>query len=196
MANLDIERGPRTALVTIVVFLDYLPREAATLRALDELLAQRPDQLRVVIRPRTNIDNPFATRAVLAAHAQDRGWPMHEQFVALVQGAAGQPIVDLANNAGVPDIARFEQDRRASDSDGVDVFAELVDVANRLGIRRTPIMFINGGLYGPVGDTAQLTSIIETELAFAQARIDAGTPPTNLHLVHGRGRGRAREHTV
>jgi FKBP-type peptidyl-prolyl cis-trans isomerase/protein-disulfide isomerase len=170
VSDADVSRGPRAALVTIVVFVDY-PEGEATLTALDELLATYPDELRVVIKLRPSRPEAFDARAVLAAQSQARGWSMHEQLRERTKQHDVETFVQMAQDAGVTDLERFEHDRHANPHPEL---VRQVELAERLGVRRTPVMFVNGAPYGPVNDAAELTKIFATERELARALIDAG----------------------
>ncbi len=196
ISDADISSGPRSALVTIVVFVDYRPHEASTLASLEELLAAHPEDLRVVVKPRGGHPPHFSARAVLAAHSQGRGWAMHQQLYELMIQREGEEFVRTAQDAGVPDLERFEQERRA---DPPPELTRQLELAERLGVRRTPVMFVNGAPHGSVENTAQLTAIFEAERQLARTLIDAGARADEVYssfMVHAASKREAPEHAL
>src|SRR5262245_4200753 len=81
-----------------------------------------------------------AARAVLAAQAHGRVWPLHN---ALLRGdwSAAESLPSVAGAAGL-DVARFEADR-ASAATAAKVQAD-IELGRRLGVAETPAVFLNG----------------------------------------------------
>lgn len=148
-ARLDLTsvpvRGEADAPVTIAVFSDY---QCPYCRRLEKTLAEVErvygDQVRMAF---VQLPLPFhehaaaAAKAALAADAQGRFWPFHQRLFA--EGATLGPdgLLALAREAGL-DLDRFQRDL-----DSPQIAASLEkhqSEAQRLEVRGTPTLFING----------------------------------------------------
>lgn len=141
-------RGPAEAPITIVEFSDYqCPYCARAEPLVAEAVAAYPDQVRVVFKhyPLVSI-HPQAMPAALAATAagkQGKFWEMHEKLFANQRALAPEQIREYARQLNL-DLARFDADL-ASDEVKTAVRRDIA-LAQRLGVRGTPTIFVNGRL--------------------------------------------------
>jgi protein-disulfide isomerase len=141
-------RGPAAAPITIVEFSDYqCPYCARAEPLIAEAVAAYPNQVRVVFKnyPLVSI-HPQAMPAALAATAagkQDKFWEMHEKLFANQRALAPEQIREYAKALNL-DMARFDADL-ASDEVKTAVRKDIA-LAQRLGVRGTPTIFVNGRL--------------------------------------------------
>jgi protein-disulfide isomerase/uncharacterized membrane protein len=86
----------------------------------------------------------IAARAATAAFKQGKFWEYVEQlFEAQGRGITEGTYVEIARNVGL-DITRFEEDRRGSEV--AELIQRDLEEAKRLGVTRTPTVYINGVL--------------------------------------------------
>ena len=157
--------GPEDARVSLVVFSDFqCPFCSKLAIRLDELRRRYPDDVRVVFY---QMPLPFhkearvASRAALAAKAQGRFWEMHDLiFERQTQlGAADWSAWAAELGLNVP---RFERDFEDSARDE-QITADIA-VAARLGVKGTPMTFVNGRLVRGARSLEHFDAIVEEEL--------------------------------
>jgi protein-disulfide isomerase len=180
----DMWRGaPTGALVTIVDFSDVECRYCARLaRNIRKVVDANPDDVRLVVKMFPLDKHPAArpaSEAILAAHAQGRGFAMYETVFAGAPDLSRADLITYAEQAGVPDLDRFITDIDQS------VYAGAVDADIALGkqfkIRSTPNFFINGRPESGVKSVEELTRMIEDERIFARKLIKAGSAPDEVY---------------
>lgn len=159
-ARYDRIRGPQDAPHTLVLFTDYeCPHTRALAPELDALLERAGGRVRLVVRQLPlEAEHPGATlaaEAALAAAAQGRFWPMHDQLIA-------HPVGDdlgVADLLRLAEVAGLDPDRVADDLRhhvrGPAVQAE-VDGAARSGVPGTPTLFLDGERLDDGYDAASL----------------------------------------
>ncbi len=140
------QRGPTTAPITIVEWADYqCPFCANTAAILDELLSRRPDQIRLIFKHFPIASHPsarLAAQAAAAAQEQGQFWEMHRLlFSGKSHQLSSERLPELARELGL-DVPRFVTDV------GSSKVAERIErdqkQADRLGLRGTPFVLING----------------------------------------------------
>jgi len=139
-------KGPADASITIVEFSDYqCPFCARSEPLVKEALAAYPTQARLVYKhfPLTSIHPQAMTAALAAVAAQQQGkfWEMHEKLFANQHNLAPEQIKQYAGEIGL-NLAKFEADMQ-SDQVKAQV-QEDVQLAQRVGVRGTPTIFVNG----------------------------------------------------
>jgi RNA polymerase sigma factor (sigma-70 family) len=158
--------GEPGAPLTISVFTDFqCPfcwRFAARLESLAQLY---PGQVRIEIR---NMPLPFhgqaelAAEAGLAAHAQGKFWPMHDELFANQTSLDRDHIRQMAQKIGL-DVARFEQ---ALDSGSEKARVQRdIDLGKKLGIQGVPSMIVGDELVVGARPLEELVRVIDKALA-------------------------------
>ena len=138
--------GPADAAITITEFSDYqCPYCARSEPLVKQALQAYPDQARLVFKhfPLTTIHPQAMPAALAAAAAQKQGkfWEMHEKLFANQRALAPEQLKQYAGDIGL-DVAKFEADMQ---SDEVKkAVQEDVELAQRVGVRGTPTIFVNG----------------------------------------------------
>jgi protein-disulfide isomerase len=174
----DLWHGaPEGALVTIVEYSDfecpYCSRLATTLKTISE---EYPDDVRVVFKhfplSKHKRAKP-ASEAVMAAHAQGKGWEMHDLCFENATALSDEDLIRYAEQVGVPDMAKFKKDL-ADHTYGPKIDADLKQ-GTTFAITSTPSFFLNGVAHKGTKSPEQLKALIEEEKKVAQALIDAGS---------------------
>lgn len=176
--------GAERPAVTIVAFIDYqCPYSKRLVPTLYELAGLYPDDLRVVIKhnPLPMHGNArFAATAAIAALQQGRFWVMND---ALFEGQADlgrDAVLGYAAHLGF-DLPRF----KASLDDAA--VAQRVDAdaaqAERLGVRGTPHMFINGRPLSGSRPLDELRTQVQGEIEAAARLLHAGVPRAHLYAT-------------
>ncbi len=141
-------RGAVDAPVTIVEFSDYqCPFCARAEPAIEEVLKDYPGKVRLVYKqfPLTSIHPHALGAAYAAAAAQQQGkfWEMHDLLFANQRALAPEQLASYAKQIGL-DVDKFEKDMDSPEVKGL-VQADM-RLAQRVGIRGTPTIFVNGRL--------------------------------------------------
>ncbi len=171
-------KGAQRPLVTMVAFLDFTcSYSARLLPTLEALLDAHPKDVQLRVRPlphrfrRGALD---AAKAALAAHRQGKYWPMHEAIFRQAPTAGGIQASRMpvhAQEIGL-DVASFEADFRST-----TLAAQLSKIraeADRLGVRSTPTVFINGVPIKGAQPQAVFEAVLQEELERAKARASSG----------------------
>jgi protein-disulfide isomerase len=171
-------RGPRTAPVTLVGFIDYecpfSTRAHGTVKALQ---AEYGTKLRYVVKQRPL---PFhgraraAAAAALAAGEQGAYWRMHDVLVdkqeALedddLQAHAASLGMDAERFQAAADVARWNERFEADEA-----------LATSVGATGTPTFFVNGRKLVGAQPVDAFRKLINEELATARAMVASGTAP-------------------
>ena len=138
-------RGPVSAPVTILEWSDFqcpFCREAQP--ALGRLLAEFPEQVRLVFKDFPLRSHELAVPAALAARcasAQGRFWEYHDLLFAAQPAFARDELVGYARRLGL-DVPRFTECLDAARLQG-DVMADQSE-GRAAGVRATPTFFVNG----------------------------------------------------
>lgn len=172
-------RGSASAPVTIVEFSDFqCPFCRQTVKPLEDLLEQRPAEVRLVFRSYP-LDfhqySELAHEAALAAGAQGNFWQMHDLIFANQSRLERADLVRYAAQLNL-DMPAFE---RALDTHAyAGAIAQDRALGAQIGVEGTPTIFING---------KRLTgarSLVELEqLADEEARIAQGSPTVQEQVV-------------
>jgi protein-disulfide isomerase len=182
----DPVRGPRDALVTIVVFEDFqcpfCKRVEDTLR---DVRAIYGDDVRIAWK-----DNPLpfhqdarpaaiAARGVFELGGNDAFWRWHDRAYAQ-QNALTQSSFDRwAREEGVDvtelreGIAEHRWDAKIDDN---------VALAKMLGATGTPTAFVNGVKVSGAQPLAAWQRVIDDELSKARAKVASGTPRDRIYV--------------
>ena len=139
-------RGPSDAPIQFIEFVDFQCERCKDLwEFLEKVQEVHQDQVQVVVRnqPLGSI-HPMSMTAALAAEAarrQGKYWEMGTGLFKLQDSLSAATITALAKEIGL-DIERFERDRLSPVL--VMMITEDLDEGQRLGIDRTPVLYLNG----------------------------------------------------
>lgn len=173
----DMWKGaPNGALVTIVEFSDFqCPYCSKLTDSLREVAAEYPDDVRIVFKHfplQMHKDARPASEAVLAAHAQGKGFEMHDLVFKNARKLSKDDLIGYAKEVGVPDMAKFTQDLE-NNTYAAQVDADM-KMGAQFGVRSTPSFFINGVPQRGAKPVDALRKLVEEEKQFAQGLVDAG----------------------
>ena len=166
-------RGPKNALVTIVMFGDFeCPHCKRSLGTLDEVMAEHGAYTRIVFRHNPLSMHPnarLAARAAIAAHRQGKFWPMHDKLYDNQRSITEANIRTWAADIGL-DMTKF-------DLDFEDRYNEtLIDVdagdAKKFGATGTPVFFVNGRYLGGTQPKSAFDKLIEEEKGRAEKFVE------------------------
>jgi protein-disulfide isomerase len=141
-------KGAADAPVTIVEWADFeCPACAATSPILDQAVEAYPRYVRLVYKhfPLSMHEHAEgAARAAVAAQKQGKFWEMHHAMFNNQSSLDDAGLLKLATSVGL-DLKAFDADRR---SEAVaDAVSADRKAAEKLGLRGTPSVFINGRLF-------------------------------------------------
>jgi protein-disulfide isomerase len=141
-------RGPEGAPVTIVEFADFeCPFCQRLAPDLDALCEKRASDVRFVYKLMPLAMHPhgeIAARAAVAAQVQGKFWEMHHQLFAAAGRLEERDLEAYAKAIGL-DVERFKADMKAPATQArIDADRKLAD---SLGVRGTPTLYINGREY-------------------------------------------------
>jgi protein-disulfide isomerase len=161
-------RGPDAAPVVIVEFADFeCPFCQKLAPQLDQMWEAHRDKVRFVYKFFPLSAHPhgeIAARAAIAAQMQSRFWEMHHELFANGQHLEESDLNGYAKKLGL-DVDRFRIDMASAAAKArIDADRELAD---RLGVKGTPSLFIDGREYDPKMD---IKGWVESEIAAAADR--------------------------
>jgi protein-disulfide isomerase len=172
----DLVFGPADARVTFTVFVDYqCPYSAKLMTELAALLAAYPADVRVVVKHfplNMHREARPAAEAVIAAAVQGRGLAMHALVFANQRTLAPEDLLDLARQAGVPNMPRFIAD--VEDAYGRPQVDRDLALGQQLAVTSTPSFFINGVPQRGAKTFEQLRELVEAELVIVDRLIATG----------------------
>lgn len=161
-------RGPANARITLVEFSDFeCPFCARAAAKLEEIQKAYPKDVRLIYKEYPLESHPHArvaAQAALAAQAQGKFWPMHDQLFAGSRRLSAETINGFAKQIGL-DMRKFESDIH---SPGISKAVEK-DIADgdTAQVEATPTVFINGKRYNGSLEMGALKPILDKELAQA-----------------------------
>jgi protein-disulfide isomerase len=182
--------GNESRKITIVSFSDFqCPFCASSAETLRSLQRKYGADLLIAFKHRPLPFHENAMSAAIAAEAarrQGKFWEMHDKLFANQKQLDSDSLKSYAREIGL-DVARFEKDCQ---DDGLKARVKAdVEEADRFGIRGTPAFFVNGrALPGAVGEDRFVT-IIDEELARANAQLATGVSRNELYgalIANGR----------
>jgi protein-disulfide isomerase len=146
-------RGPEAAAVVVVEFADFeCPFCQKLAPELDHMWEARRDKVRFVYKflPLSmHHHGEVAARAAIAAQMQGKFWEMHHQLFANGKHLEESDLEGYARAIGA-DIDRFRADMGGAAAKArIDADRKLAD---DLGIKGTPTLFIDGREYDPKAD--------------------------------------------
>jgi cyclophilin family peptidyl-prolyl cis-trans isomerase len=163
-------RGAETPLVTITEYSDYQDLRSGLLaQALDQLLDEHSENVRVVSRifPLIAVNDKaaLAAQAAEAAGEQDRFWEMHQLLYGQQENWVSLSVADFEQwlsaqvSALGMDLEQFQTDLKRE-----DVVAEVQEAwesGQKIGLPGTPLILINGQIYGGPRDYNSLNDIVQ-----------------------------------
>lgn len=166
----DHVRGAEDPLLAITEYSDYQDLRSGLLaEALDRLLEENPDEVRVVSRlfplMAVNDKAALAAQAAEAAGEQDRFWEMHKLLYAQQENWINLSVADFEQwlhaqvSALGMDTDQFEADLKRENI--VAKVQEAWDSGQKIGLPGTPLILINGQIYGGPRDYNSLNEILQ-----------------------------------
>ncbi len=175
-------KGPKDAKVTIVEFSDFqCPFCGRVEPTLTQIMAKYGQDVRLVWR---NEPLPFhpnalpAAEAAMAAGAQGKFWQMHDLLFANQRDLNDANYEKWAQQIGL-DMKRFKADIAAKKYE--EKIKADSNYANSVGAMGTPNFFIDGRQLVGAQPFDSFKSIIEQEIAKADALLKKGTAPAALY---------------
>ena len=166
----DHVRGAENPLVTFTEYSDYQDvRSGLLAQVFDQLLHEHPEQIRVVSRVfplvKVNDKAALAAQAVEAAAEQERFWDMHHLLYARQENWIQLSVADFEQwlNAQVSALG-MDTDQFRADLQREDIVAKVQgawESGQSIGLPGTPLILINGQIYGGPRDYNSLNDIIQ-----------------------------------
>ncbi|MCS6901274.1 MAG: thioredoxin domain-containing protein [Myxococcales bacterium] len=176
--------GDRDALVTLVIFGDLTcPLTARALATLPSLATKFGEELRVVFKyyPAPG-DLEAARGAMAAAIAWDTGgMEIFWKFVSAVSQTRGKLDEATLERLGVEVGLGAGTISRGLAGATPGIIAQDIELGRRLGVRGTPVLFLNGRRMDGFQPAAKLGKVIEHELRKIRPLLSGGTPPDRLY---------------
>ena len=166
----DHVRGAADPSFTVIEYSDYPDlRSALFAEVMDRLLEENPDEVRIVSRifPRVSISDKaaIAAQAVEAAAEQDQFWEMREVLYEQLPAWTPLSVTDFeqwvsaqASSLGM-DVEQFRSDLK---SEGIVAEVQQAwEDGQKMGLPGTPLVLINGQIYGGPRDYNSLNDILQ-----------------------------------
>lgn len=182
----DRARGAENPIVTITEYSDYQDvRSAAFAQIVSQLLEEHPDEVRVVSRsfPLMSINDKaaLAAQAAEAAAEQDKFWEMHHLLYAQQQSWVGLSVEDFEQWLGAQASALgMNVDQFQTALKREDIVARVQktwELGQKMGIPGTPLILINGQIYGGPRDYTSFHDIVQL-IAFGERQFKTCPPVT------------------
>jgi protein-disulfide isomerase len=158
-------KGPATARITLVEFSDFeCPYCSAAAAKVETILQAYPNDVRLVYKQYPLETHPharMAAEASLAAHAQNKFWPMHDKLFANSRRLSDATVLASAKEIGL-DLARFQSDLKSAKIKQT-VEKDIAD-GTKAQVSGTPTLFINGRRYNGPLEMVILKPILDGEL--------------------------------
>jgi len=166
----DHVRGADNPSVTITEYSDYQDlRSGLFAEVVDRLLGEYPNDVHVVSRifPLISVNDKaaLAAQAVEAAAEQDKFWEMHELLYAVQENWVELPVEDFeqwisaqASALGL-NVDQFRSDLKREDI--VTRVEKAWEDGQKIGLPGTPLILINGQIYGGPRDHNSLKDIVQ-----------------------------------
>lgn len=169
--NDPMAKGDLNAPVVIEIYADFrcghcMNYSLQTEPQLAQRIAQGEVRYEFNNLPVLGADSTLAAQAAQAAAKQNKFWEYHDQlFKFAASGSAvytDATLIDLATQAGVPDLEQFSSDLRSAET--VQTVASAVQRAQELGITGVPALLVGYSYVPGEIQIDQLNQLIDTEL--------------------------------
>lgn len=166
----DHVRGAEDPVFTLTDYSDYQdPRSALFAEAVDQLLEENPDEVRVVSRifPLITVNDKaaIAAQAAEAAAEQNKFWEVRDLLYQQQASWVGMPVEDFEQWVTAQASAlEMDVDRFGSDMKREDIVARVQQAweeGQKMGLPGTPLVLINGQIYGGPRDYNSLNDILQ-----------------------------------
>lgn len=166
----DHVRGAENPSITITEYSDYQDlRSGLFAEVVDRLLQEYPNDVHVVSRifPLMSVNDKaaLAAQAAEAAAEQDKFWDMHELLYAGQENWVELPVEDFEQwiraqaSALELNVDQFESDLKSADI--VARVEKAWEDGQKIGLPGTPLILINGQIYGGPRDYNSLNDIVQ-----------------------------------
>jgi protein-disulfide isomerase len=162
-------RGPANARITLIEFSDfecpYCSKAAAKIEAVQQAY---PRDVKLFYKQYPLSTHPhaqMAAEAAIAAQAQDKFWPMHDQLFANSRRLSTETIDTIAQGLGL-DMAKFRSDLKSARL-AQAIKKDMAD-GDKAQVDSTPTVFINGKRFNGPLEMVVLKPILDAELKTAK----------------------------
>ncbi|MBM7117499.1 DsbA family protein [Archangium primigenium] len=177
-------KGSADALVTLVEFSDYqCPFCARADATVVQLQKDYGDKLRVVMKQNPLSFHPRAKPAALGALAageQGKYWEFHAKLFANSRDLEDKDLEKHAQELGL-DMNKWKTDMSSQKLSAVIDRDQAM--AGKLGANGTPAFFINGRFLSGAQPLDKFKTVIDAELANAEALVRSGTKPSEVYAA-------------
>lgn len=185
----DHVRGAVNPLLTVTSYIDYQdPRSALFAQAVEQLRQEHPEEVLTVTRPfpliAVNDKAAIAAQAVEAAAEQGKFWEVHDllftqqaAWTSLSAADFEQWISAQASTLGI-NVDQFQSDMKRGDI--IARVNQAWEDGQKMGLPGTPLILINGQIYGGPRDYNSLTDILQ--LIMLGKRQFTACPPVTVQM--------------
>ena len=177
-------KGGKAPKITLVEFSDFqCPYCSRAKDTLDDLLNIYKDNLAIAFK---HFPLPFheqampAAIAAVAAGQQGKFWEMHDKLFANQEKLDEASLATYAQEIGL-DLPRFKASLASSETRAV-VEVDMKQ-AEQFGVEGTPSFFLNGRMFSGAYPLDSFKVVLGEEMKRADARLQAGTPRTDLYAA-------------
>ena len=182
----DHVRGAENPIVTIMEYSDYQDvRSGLFAKVIDQLLEEHPNEVRVVSRsfPLISVNDKAALAAQAAEAADEQGkfWEMHHLLFAQQENWVNLSVEDFEQwlaaqgSALGMNMEQFQADLKREDI--ADQVQQAWEGGQKIGLPGTPLILINGQIYGGPRNHDSLNDIIQL-LALGKRQYSSCPPVT------------------
>jgi protein-disulfide isomerase len=158
-------KGPASGRITVVEFSDFeCPYCSKAAAKVDAVLQAYPNDVRLVYKQYPLSTHPharMAAEAALAAHVQNKFWPMHDKLFANSRRLSDATVLAAAKEIGL-DLTKFQNDLKSAKVKQI-VEKDIAD-GDKAQVSGTPTVFINGKRYNGPLELVILKPILDGEL--------------------------------
>lgn len=183
----DHARGAEDPIVTITEYSDYQDlRSGLFVEAVNQLLEKHPNDVRVVSRifPLLSVNDKaaLAAQAAEAAEEQDKFWELHDLLYAQQANWVNLSVEDFEQwiTAQASALPKVNVDQFKADMKREDIAARIQKAwedGQKMGLPGTPLILINGQIYGGPRDYNSLNDIVQL-IALGKRQYSACPPVT------------------